>query len=180
MTARDLVIRQERPLDRDRIDLVLRLAFAGERVVRLVELIRASSNWLAELSFVALVGGEVVGYVLLSRVEFEGESGEVLTLSPLAVHPDHAGRGIGSALMRRALADAEQRGAVVVLEGDPDFYRRFGFEPASQHGIERPSALIPDAGFQVHANTRVPLPRGKVVYPPAFWVAGAVGPGEAV
>jgi ribosomal-protein-alanine N-acetyltransferase len=53
----------------------------------------------------------------------------------IAVHPDYRGRGIGHALLRRFIADAEARGAVrqflEMRDGNPadSLYRRAGFEP---------------------------------------------------
>ena len=51
-----------------------------------------------------------------------------LLLGPLAVDPLTAGRGIGSALMQHAIAEAKRLGhGVVLLVGDPEYYGRFGF-----------------------------------------------------
>ena len=44
------------------------------------------------------------------------------------MHPDFRGRGIGAALMRRALAEAARLGhRAVLLVGDAPYYGRFGF-----------------------------------------------------
>src|SRR5450631_3530667 len=48
----------------------------------------------------ALVGGEVVGWLFLTR--FEGRRAHVGSFG-MAVHDDHTGRGVGVALMRAAL-----------------------------------------------------------------------------
>ncbi|GAA5619616.1 hypothetical protein Brsp03_03781 [Brucella sp. NBRC 12951] len=51
-----------------------------------------------------------------------------LLLGPLAVDPSAAGCGIGSALMRRAIDEAKDRGhGAIILVGDPEYYERFGF-----------------------------------------------------
>jgi predicted N-acetyltransferase YhbS len=59
----------------------------------------------------------------------------------------------------------------VIVEGIPAYYPQFGFERARQHGIEPPSAHIPDAAWMVLrlANYDLSL-RGDVVYSPAFEV----------
>ena len=44
------------------------------------------------------------------------------------MHPDYRGRGIGAALVQRALADASRLGhRAVLLVGDAPYYGRFGF-----------------------------------------------------
>ncbi len=51
-----------------------------------------------------------------------------LLLGPLAVDPSTAGRGIGSALMLHAIAEAKRLGhGAILLVGDPEYYSRFGF-----------------------------------------------------
>ncbi|GLU25934.1 N-acetyltransferase [Brucella sp. NBRC 12950] len=51
-----------------------------------------------------------------------------LLLGPLAVDPSTAGRGIGSALMQYAIAEAKRLGhGAILLVGDPEYYSRFGF-----------------------------------------------------
>jgi predicted N-acetyltransferase YhbS len=51
-----------------------------------------------------------------------------LLLGPLAVEPTLKGAGIGSALMREAIAEAARLGhAAVILVGDAPYYERFGF-----------------------------------------------------
>ena len=65
---------------------------------------------------------------------------------------------------------------MVVLEGSPDYYARFGFMPGKGFGLRRPSLRIPEAAFQVKT-----LPSyeswmtGTVVYRPEFWHHDAVG-----
>lgn len=60
----------------------------------------------------------------------------LLALGPVCVLPAAAGRGVGSALMRAAIASAQEHGAgALFLTGDPHYYRRFGFQAASSWGI---------------------------------------------
>jgi putative acetyltransferase len=101
----------------------------------------------------------------------DGSTGTVPSLSPLAVDPAEHGRGIGSALVRAVTAAAQRRGeALVVLEGDPRYYGRFGFEPAATHGIriDLPSWAPPEAAQVLVLQHDVALPAGRIVYPPAF------------
>jgi putative acetyltransferase len=114
-------------------------------------------------SLVAEVGGVIVGHALLSRVEarIDGRPVNTLALVPVGVRPTHQHRGIGTLLVRAALAQAEDAGAeVVVVSGDPGFYGRFGFSAgrAQVFGSARsrdvlqaievvPGGLSGDSGF---------------------------------
>jgi predicted N-acetyltransferase YhbS len=97
----------------------------------------------------------------------------VLLLGPLAVHPGCRGRGIGSALMRRALDDAAKLGhGAVLLVGDSGYYGRFGFsaektgglwlargvDPARLLAVELvPGALAAANGTLAAAGRRIPV-----------------------
>jgi putative acetyltransferase len=133
-------IRQEASADHASIREVVGAAFESEPVVaHIVERIRASDGYVPSLSLVACEEGEVVGHVMLSRAEVEADAKarhEVLILSPLAVKPDRQRQGIGEALVWAvvALAD-ERREPVVVLQGSPAYYPRFGFRESRTLGI---------------------------------------------
>lgn len=179
----DVSIRTQRPdspADRAAVhDLTLR-AFAdeGAKVAHLVEQLQASDAY-GGLSFIAASERRVVGHTMLTRSWVDAPKAlvDVLVLSPLSVHPDHEGQGIGAALVRHALQAAEDAGApAVFLEGAPDYYGRLGFVRASERGFTAPSVRIPDAAFQV-----VVLPAhedwmtGALVYADRFWALDCVG-----
>jgi len=172
-------LRSERSEDSAAIRDVLNASFKDPTVAQLVDLVRASDRWVPDLSIVAEVDRRVVGHVMLSYVTIEGdESWDVLSLAPLGVHPDHQGRGIGSALAEEALARAEARSEpLVVLEGHPGYYPRFGFEPAVSYGIEKADPRVPDEAFMVRRLSRYTSRyHGRLVYPAAFHESGAIGP----
>lgn len=81
------------------------------------------------LAFVARdASGALAGTVRLWDVRL-GEGGPAaLLLGPLAVDPSLKGAGIGSALMRHAVAEATRLGhGAILLVGDAPYYGRFGF-----------------------------------------------------
>ncbi len=159
----------------DAIREVVRAAFAHhESVADLVELIRASPHYRPDLALVALVEGRVVAHVMTSHATLVDETGrrrQVLTLSPLAVAPDHQGAGIGGRMVRESLARAGRTGdPLVTLEGSPRYYPRFGFRPAGDLGVSitLPEWASPEAAMAYPLPGYRPDVRGHLEYPPAF------------
>jgi predicted N-acetyltransferase YhbS len=98
-----------------------------------------------ELSWIALEGDRLVGVIRYWPI-LVGETGHpALLLGPLAIAPDKAGKGIGRTLMFKTLELAAQLGHdLVLLVGDVDYYKRFGFVPATQHGFVMPGETRPE------------------------------------
>lgn len=170
-----LDIRPESREDQAAIRRVVRAAFDKDQsVADLVDLIRESPEFVPELSLIACHSDEVVGHVMLSHAALVDEHGvrrRILTLSPLAVAPALQGRGIGSALVPAGLAAAEAMGEpLVVLQGSPGYYPRFGFRDCRTLGIEidLPDWAPPAAGMAYPLSTYDPSLRGQLIEPPAF------------
>ncbi|WP_292644196.1 GNAT family N-acetyltransferase [Mesorhizobium sp.] len=92
------------------------------------------------LAFVARdASGGVAGTVRLWDVTL-GEGGPAaLLLGPLAVDPSLKSAGIGSALMRQAIAEAARLGhAAILLVGDAPYYGRFDFSAKKTGSLAMP------------------------------------------
>lgn len=168
----DLVIRPERPDDHEAIRHVVAAAFGDDREADLVDAIRASEEYVPRLALVAVMDGQVVGHVMVSHTGLDDGSvrHRIFHLSPLAVAPDRQRTGIGAALVDAVVARAGELGAAfVVLEGDPGYYGRLGFEPSARYGIviDVPDWAPPEAS-QIRLLASPPTISGRVVYPPAF------------
>ncbi len=91
-------------------------------------------------SLTARVGTLLVGSVQLSSIRI----GEVkaLLLGPLAVEPAFRERGIGYALIERALADAKAKGQrLVLLVGDEPYYGKAGFKRIPKGRVAMPGPV---------------------------------------
>jgi putative acetyltransferase len=169
----DFVVEAEQFADQAAVDGVVRRAFAHHpEVADMVAAIRVSPRYRPGLALVARVGRQVVGFVMLSGTDLVDDAGtrrEVLTLTPLAVLPEYERRGIGSALVRAGVEEADRRGeSLVVLEGSPGYYGRLGFTFAPAHGIsiELPDWVPPEAAQVYPLSSYDPRVRGRVDYPP--------------
>ena len=141
--------RLERPEDAPEVRHVNELAFGQSAEADLVQ--RLQQACTDSLSLVA-EDDAVVGHILFTPVVVESAGRRVvgMGLAPMAVLPDRQRQGIGSQLVRRGLDILGERGCpFVVVVGHPEYYPRFGFEPASMHGLESQWEGIPDAAFMV-------------------------------
>lgn len=180
-----VTIRRYRPSDAAAVRELLIAAFDERAEAQLVDLLRASPGYVPALEFVAEQGVAIVGHTMLTTVNLrrpDDTEAAVLCLSPLAVRPDRQRAGIGRSLVTHALRAADACGEpMVVLEGDPALYRRFGFEPASGYGLTRPSPTIPEPAFQVRRLAGYDSSwRGRVSYPVSFWATCGAGLPEPV
>lgn len=165
-------IRPEGPGDYAAIHEVQRLAFGREGEAHLVDTLRQSPSFIRELSLVADRDGRVMGHILFTPavVKCERCTAPALALAPLAVRPEVQNQGIGSALVRRGLAEAQRLGhTAVVVVGHPAYYPRFGFSSARAKGLEAPFP-VRDEAFMVLELVpgTVTGIRGMVEYLPAF------------
>ncbi len=165
------VIRPEAPADQAAISEVVTTAFGRENEARLVELIRASDRYVAELSLVAEQDDVIVGHAMFSYVILRSaEDVEVIALAPVSVAPAWQSKGVGGALIREGIARCDARGEPLVhVLGHPAYYPRFGFERSRPYGIEPADERTPDgATMVIKLSAYEERYRGRIVYPPAF------------
>lgn len=111
------------------IEALLDCAFGRDRMNRVSYRLREHNQAVIQLCFVALVETRPVAVVRFFPVSVGAAA--ALLLGPLAVAPEHQGRGIGSTMVRHALAAAATAGyALIVAVGEPRFFGRFGFRAA--------------------------------------------------
>jgi len=124
--------------------------FGPARFHKASYLFREGVDPVRELSWIALEGDRPGKERLVGAIRYwpilVGDSGHpALLLGPLAIAQDRAGKGIGRALMFKTLDLAAQLGHdLVLLVGDIDYYKRFGFVPATPHGFVMPGESRPD------------------------------------
>ena len=159
-----MIVRPVRPTDFPAIRAVVTAAFGRADEADMVDQVRTGGQGLVELA--ADVDGALVGHVLFSRMTCE-PAAFVAGLAPLAVAPDHQGRGIGGELVNRGLEACRDLGAAgCVVLGAPAYYGRFGFRRAPPSITCRYSSL---EAFQALAFEDEAFDRPmSLAYPPAF------------
>ncbi|MGO8912866.1 MAG: GNAT family N-acetyltransferase [Bradyrhizobium sp.] len=127
MTDLSLTILAETANDTQAIERLHDRTFGPGRYVLSAYRLREHVDHLLDLSFTAWIGTLLVGSVRQLPIVI-GET-KALLLGPLTVEPPFRGRGVGRALLERALRDAKAKGhRLVVLVGDEAYYSRAGFK----------------------------------------------------
>jgi predicted N-acetyltransferase YhbS len=126
MSDLSLTILPESAGDALAIERLHERTFGPGRFARTAYRIREGAQHRLDLSFTARIGTLLVGSVRLTPIRI-GET-RALLLGPLTVEPPFRGRGIGIALIEKALAQAKAEGhRLVVLVGDEPYYDKAGF-----------------------------------------------------
>ena len=142
MNELNLTIAPETPDDQGAIDRLNERTFGPGRYARSAYRIREGRAHLPELSFTARIGTLLVGSVRLTPVCI-GET-PALLLGPLTVEPPFRERGVGSALIKKALSQAKTQGhKLVVLVGDEPSYAKSGFKRIAKGQVKMPGPVDP-------------------------------------
>lgn len=169
-------IRYEQSNDIERISHIHYTAFKGHPIHApgaepvehiIVERLRASSA--LSLSLLAEENKEAVGHIAISPATVGKSALGWYLLGPVGVVPSHQGKGIGSALIRAALQQMQDRGTSgIVLVGEPKFYMRFGFR--NMQGLTYQG--VPDQ-YVLALPFTDKAPEGEIVAHNAFDVVGS-------
>lgn len=152
-----LNIRLETPADHRAVEELTREAFWNVHVPGadehyLAHILRDAPAFIPELDYVAELDGQLVGNIMYSKGWIEDAQGarhDVILFGPLSVLPSCQSRGVGGALIQHSTAKARALGyTVVLIYGDPLYYWRFGFKPASDFGVTPPDGK-PHPALQV-------------------------------
>ena len=119
----------------------------GTRVGDLVLALMGESESPDVTGFVARDDGRIVGCIFFTSLYFEAPL-QACLLSPVAVHADYQGKGIGQKLIGYGIGKLMNTGVEAIFTyGDPDFYTRVGFEPVSEYTVAAPYKLSRPEGW---------------------------------
>jgi predicted N-acetyltransferase YhbS len=142
MTDLSLTILPETADDAVAIERLHERTFGPGRVAKTAYRIREGIEHQHELSFTARIGTLLVGSVRLTPIRIGAT--KALLLGPLTIEPPFRDRGIGQALIDRALAEAKAKGhRLVVLVGDEPYYSKCGFVRIPKGRASMPGPVDP-------------------------------------
>lgn len=130
----------------------------GEQIGKLVSQLCSSTDNTDIICIGAYENELLVGTIFFTRLRFE-EPVLVYMLAPVAVSPEHQGKGVGQALIRHGLNELKKRSvAIAITYGDPAFYTRVGFRPLSEKRIKAPLRLSMPEGWLGQSLTEESIP----------------------
>ena len=147
---KDIKTREEIFKDIDPIRAINEKAFPQPHEANIVNRLRANCDGL--LSLLALQDKKVIGHILFSPVIIEGHHGilEGKGLAPMAVLPEFQRQGVGTELVKTGIRMLKKSACpFIIVLGHPEYYPRFGFEPASRYGIKSQWEGVPDHAFMI-------------------------------
>lgn len=178
----NIIIREEEEKDYETIYELVKDAFQGEVLSNhdehiLVNNLRKSPYYIKELALVAEVEGEILGYILFTKIQINSqiarqtENPTLLALAPVAVHPKFQKKGIGANLINageRIATNLNYPGCIVL--GHDSYYPRFGYIEAAKYQIY-PDFSVPSQNFMAKEFVKDGFKNisGTVVYPEVFF-----------
>ena len=137
-----LILALERPQDAPAADALIDHAFGPGRFAKTAERLREGNRLRADLSICAWDDGRLVGVVRQWPI-MVGETAAMF-LGPFAVHANWRHRGLGRALIDRAVAMNDAAGEnLTVLVGAQTYFCPLGFDPVPRGRVATPGPVDP-------------------------------------
>ncbi len=140
-------IRNEKPEDYTKVEDVARDAFwnlykpgCSEHMV--IHAMRSHPDFIAELTFVIEVDGEIVGSIFYTKSKIISEKDqafETISFGPVSILPGKHRQGFGKKVIEHSIRLAKELGHRAILTlGYPYHYEPYGFKGGKTYGISMP------------------------------------------
>jgi predicted N-acetyltransferase YhbS len=97
--------------------------------------------------FVATEQERIIGSIFFTRLFFDRPV-EAFILSPVAVHTNRQGQGVGQKLIAYGIGQLRDHGVKLAFTyGDPAFYSKVGFQPITEEVAKAPLELTQPDGW---------------------------------
>ena len=112
----------------------------------ILKLLRNRQSYIKELSLIAFLENKIVGSIVYSKMFIEGKMlDEIICFGPISVLPELQKKGIGSLLINETMKKAANLGyKAVLITGNKNYYKRFGFKPAFDYDVHLEGNKIED------------------------------------
>ena len=149
----EITIRPETEQDHRTVETITREAFwnvhfPGAEEHLLIHHLRNAAEFVQALDFVAVCNNEIAGNIVYaeSKIIDSDAAHTVLTFGPVSVLPAYQNRGIGTALIEHTKKLAAELGyRAILIYGDPEYYKRFGFRVSKEFRITNGEGKYPAA-----------------------------------
>jgi len=149
----EIELRLEKEEDYKAVENLTREAFWNHYVPGcdehlLVRNLRKTNVFIKELDFVALHNNKIVGNIMYAKALIKNNDLEynVLTFGPLSVLPEYQNKGIGGQLIYHTIKLSKEMGyKCIIIYGDPEYYKRFGFKESKEYNITNKDRKYPAA-----------------------------------
>jgi predicted N-acetyltransferase YhbS len=146
-------LRQEEEKDYGLVEELTREAFwnvhfPGCDEHLLVHNLRRAEEFIKQLDFVAISNHKIVGNIVYMEAKIKDVDKEysVLTFGPISVLPEYQNNGIGSRLINHTIKLSKEMGyRAVIIYGDPEYYKKFGFKASKGYDITNGDKKYPAA-----------------------------------
>lgn len=166
----DGLVYEERSCHIAGIGDVVRSAFGQEAEANLVGRLRDAGA--LTISMVLVVGDELVAHASASPMSWVSGTDHIMVeaLAPVSVKPDRQRRGYGSRIVRATIDRCRENDTdILTVLGNPNYYGRFGFTAASQHGLRIENADFGNAFMVMELKEgKLPEAKGSLRWHPAF------------
>ena len=130
----------------------------GETVAHLAKGLMTTTPTNELSVFIASDNETIFGAIIFTPLKFTESSLKASLLSPVAIHSQHQGKGLGQQLINFGLKTLKEQGVEIALTyGDPTFYSKVGFEQISETIIKSPQRLSFPEGWLAQSLTTAPL-----------------------
>jgi predicted N-acetyltransferase YhbS len=153
INAMEIIIRLEKEKDYKIVENLTREAFWNAHVPGadehlLLHNLRKEKEFINELDFVAINNNQIVGNIVYIKSKIINNSSlkSVLTFGPISVLPEYQNKGIGSELINHTVKLSKEMGyRSIIIYGDIEYYKRFGFKESKQYKITNKDKKYPAA-----------------------------------
>ncbi len=141
---KDYLIRLETEADYHSVENLTREAFwnvyrPGCTEHYVLHKFRGRADFVADLSLVMELDGEIIGHVMYARskiISHDGTAIPIMTFGPISIAPEYKRQGYGTILLRHSMAKAMEMGArALAICGNIDFYGKSGFVVSKTMGV---------------------------------------------
>jgi predicted N-acetyltransferase YhbS len=106
---------------------------------------RQSDAYIKELDLIVSLNSEIIGHIISTKARIVDEDNnecEVLHLGPVSIDIKFQNKGLGSQLINYSIIKAKKmKFKGMILFGNPNYYKRFGFKNAKEYDITTEDGL---------------------------------------